>query len=55
MSDFLHKVGKILYPQASDQEIMQAINQIKQTHPKETDENIVLSVLVDFVQSKRGK
>lgn len=52
MSQFLLNVGKILFPGTPDQQIMQAIQEIKQEDPSATDEDIVLEVLEEFMATQ---
>lgn len=48
----LLKIGKVLFPEASDQEIMQEIQSIKAEDPELTDEDILVAVLQELKQSK---
>lgn len=49
MQDFLFQLGKILYPEASDQDINEAIQELKQAHPDQDDQMIALGVIDHFV------
>jgi hypothetical protein len=49
MQDFLFQLGKILYPEASDQDINESIQEIKQQMPDQDDQMIALGVIQHFV------
>lgn len=52
MQDFIQQAARLLYPQMSEQQIMKAINQVKQDAPNEPDEVIVLGMIDDFVNGE---
>lgn len=49
MQDFLYQLGKILYPEASDQNINETIQELRQAHPDQDDEMLALGVIQYFV------
>lgn len=49
MQDFLFQLGKILYPEASDQDINETIQELKQAHPDLDDQMLALGVIDHFV------
>lgn len=53
MQDFLYHLGKTLYPEATDQDIQETIQELRQTHPDMDDEMIALGVIEHFVSGGR--
>lgn len=51
--NFLIEVGRILYPEMSDQDIQGTIQEIRRENPDVTDEDIVLGVLQYFMTEDR--
>lgn len=49
MQDFLFQLGKILYPEASDQEINETIQELRQAAPDQDDQMLALGVIDHFV------
>lgn len=49
MTNFLYELGKLLYPQASDQEINSAIQELKRAHPRDDEQTIALGVIDHFI------
>lgn len=53
MQNFLMQLGHILYPKASDQEIMDTINELKKAHPKEDEQMLALGVVEHFINGEK--
>lgn len=49
MKDFLFQLGKLLYPEVSDQEINETIQELHQAHPDMDDQMIALGVIDHFI------
>lgn len=52
MQDFIQQVARILYPQMSDQQLMRAIQQVKQESAGQPDDMIVLAMIDEFVNGE---
>lgn len=49
MNNLLLSIANLLYPEMSDEEIMQRISQVKQENPSESDDNLILGMIDDYI------
>lgn len=50
MQDFLYHLGKMLYPELPDEELMDNLDELRAAHPDQDDEILALALVQDYME-----